>query len=81
MNVLCPQIQLGKVFGKGKVDERRVSSSVGSREVKHPRAAFIVFLIIEAAENTPVLPDIPEASPPAFPQITERGYFSGTEAL
>lgn len=54
------------------MDGSREGSHAGSRKEKYPRAAFKVFLIIEAAENTPVLHDIPVASPPSFPQITEH---------
>lgn len=60
------------------VDGSEAGSSAGSSKAKYPRAAFKVFLIIEVAEDTPVLWDIPEASPPAFPQITELGGVSGT---
>lgn len=63
------------------VDVSKVGSSVGSRKAKHPRAACKVFLIIEVAENTPVLCNNPEASPPAFPQITEHRCFSDTTVL
>lgn len=67
----------GKSFWKGKRVWMGAGSSAGSRKEKYP-SAFRVFLIIEVAGNTPVLCDIPEESPPAFPQITEHGCFSGT---
>lgn len=60
--------------GKSFWDGSRAGSSAGGRKAKYPRAAVRVFLSTEAAENTPVLRDIPVASPPAFPRITERKY-------